>query len=179
MEHLWFFLKEHVSLPDDGTERINYDQFIFVCSKLPAKCRQFFTSSTFLKFERDEFGRIEIVPFFHYVVRKVNIFQTRIQISLYDSAGYKLFIYMHLIYYRSGYLKEKDLENYIFELMPTFPQLQNLKNDFYPFYVITAVRKFFFFLDAKRTGKILIKDMLTSRTKNSIFYLHSNTSRII
>jgi Ca2+-binding EF-hand superfamily protein len=28
--------------------------------------------------------------------------------------------------------------------------------------VITAVRKFFFFLDPKRTGKILIKDMLTS-----------------
>jgi len=45
---------------------------------LPPKCRQFFTSSTFLKFERDEYGRIEIVPFFHYVVRKVNLFQTRI-----------------------------------------------------------------------------------------------------
>ena len=68
---------------------------------------------------------------------------------MYDSAGY-------------GYLKEKDLENYIFELMPTFPQLQNLQENFYPFYVITAVRKFFFFLDPKRTGKILIKDMLTS-----------------
>jgi hypothetical protein len=32
---------------------------------------------------------------------------------LYDAAGY-------------GYLKEKDLENYIFELMPTFPQLEKL-----------------------------------------------------
>jgi serine/threonine-protein phosphatase 2A regulatory subunit B'' len=51
---------------------------VFVSTQLPAKCRQFFTSSTFLKFERDEFGRIEIVPFFHYVVRKVNLFQTRI-----------------------------------------------------------------------------------------------------
>lgn len=28
--------------------------------------------------------------------------------------------------------------------------------------MITAVRKFFFFLDEKRTGKIMIKDMLTS-----------------
>ena len=100
-----------------------------------------------MKFERDEFGRIEIVPFFHYVVRKVNLFQTRIQISLYDSSGY-------------GYLKEKDLENYIFELMPTFPQLEQLTEPFYPFYVITSVRKFFFFLDPKRTGKIQIKDML-------------------
>jgi len=46
--------------------------------------------------------------------------------------------------------------------MPTFPQLRNLQENFYPFYVITAVRKFFFFLDPKRTGKIQIKDMLTS-----------------
>jgi serine/threonine-protein phosphatase 2A regulatory subunit B'' len=59
-------------------------------------------------------------------------------------------------------LKEKDLENYIFELMPTFPQLEQLSEPFYPFYVITSVRKFFFFLDPKRTGKIQIKDMMTS-----------------
>jgi len=149
LEQLWHLLKDHLSQPDDGTERINYDQFVYVSTLLPPKCRQFFTSSTFLKFERDEFGRIEIVPFFHYVVRKVNLFQTRIQISLYDSNGF-------------GYLKEKDLENYIFELMPTFPQLENLTEPFYPFYVITSVRKFFFFLDPKRTGKIQIKDMMTS-----------------
>lgn len=46
--------------------------------------------------------------------------------------------------------------------MPTFPLLENLTEPFYPFYVITAVRKFFFFLDPKRTGKIQIKDMMTS-----------------
>ena len=46
--------------------------------------------------------------------------------------------------------------------MPTFPQLEQLSEPFYPFYVITSVRKFFFFLDPKRTGKIQIKDMMTS-----------------
>ena len=25
LEHLWYLLKEHLSQPDDGTERINYD----------------------------------------------------------------------------------------------------------------------------------------------------------
>jgi len=162
LEQLWYLLKEHISLPEDSTERINYDQFVYVSSMLPPKCRQFFTSSTFLKFERDEYGRIEIVPFFHYVVRKVNLFQTRIQISLYDSSGY-------------GYLKEKDLENYIFELMPTFPQLQSLQETFYPFYVITAVRKFFFFLDPKRTGKIQIKDMLTSPILAELYELRQES----
>jgi serine/threonine-protein phosphatase 2A regulatory subunit B'' len=149
LEKLWYLLKSNTSFPDDGSERMNYDQFCSVANKLPAKYRQFFQSSVFLKCDRDEYGRIEIVPFFHYIVRKVNLHQTRIQISLYDSAGF-------------GYLKEKDLENFIFELIPSFPQLSSLQENFYPFYVITAVRKFFFFLDSKRTGKILIKDILTS-----------------
>ena len=39
LEHLWYLLKEHLSQPDDGTERINYDQFVFVSSMLPPKCR--------------------------------------------------------------------------------------------------------------------------------------------
>ena len=36
----------------------------------------------------------------------------------------------------NGYLREKDLENYIFEVRPTFAQLEN----FNPFYVITAIK---------------------------------------
>ncbi|CAK81725.1 unnamed protein product (macronuclear) [Paramecium tetraurelia] len=149
LEKLWTELKNNISPPDDKKERINYNSFLTIASQLPIKCRHFFSASTFLKFDRDEYGRIDIVAFFHSIVRKVNLFQTRIQISLYDSIG-------------NGYLREKDLENYIFELIPTFPQLEKLDQNFYPFYVITAVRKFFFFLDSKRTGRIYIKDMLTS-----------------
>ncbi|CAD8145381.1 unnamed protein product [Paramecium pentaurelia] len=149
LEKLWTELKNNISPPDDKKERINYNSFLTIASLLPIKCRHFFSASTFLKFDRDEYGRIDIVAFFHSIVRKVNLFQTRIQISLYDSIG-------------NGYLREKDLENYIFELIPTFPQLEKLDQNFYPFYVITAVRKFFFFLDSKRTGRIYIKDMLTS-----------------
>lgn len=63
---------------------------------------------------------------------------------------------------RNGNLREKDLENFIFELIPSFVQLQNIPEAFHNYYVITAVRKFFFFLDPKKTGKIYIKDMLTS-----------------
>ena len=39
LEHLWYLLKEHLSQPDDGTERINYDQFVYVSTLLPPKCR--------------------------------------------------------------------------------------------------------------------------------------------
>ena len=162
LEKLWYLLKNNTSFPDDGSERMNYDQFCQVANKLHPKYRQFFQPSVFLKCDRDEYGRIEIVPFFHYIVRKVNLHQTRIQISLYDSAGY-------------GYLKEKDLENFIYELIPSFPQLSNLQENFCPFYVITAVRKFFFFLDPKRTGKIWIKDMLTSPILAELYELRQES----
>lgn len=46
----------------------------------------------------------------------------------------------------------QDLENYILELIPTLPQLDGLEKSFYSFYVCTAVRKFFFFLDPLHTG---------------------------
>lgn len=75
--------------------------------------------------------------------------QTRIGLSLYDGAGL-------------GYLKESDLENYIFELIPTLPQLEVLEKSFYSFYVCTAVRKFFFFLDPLRTGRVKITEILAS-----------------
>ena len=87
LEKLWLLLKENISPPDDGRERINYNSFLSISALLPPKCRHFFSASTFLKFDRDEYGRIDIVAFFHSIVRKVNLFQTRIQISLYDSIG--------------------------------------------------------------------------------------------
>lgn len=54
------------------------------------------------------------------------------------------------------------MENFIFEMIPTLPQLNSLQEEFYPFYVFTAVRKFFFFLDPKRTGRLRIRDLLSS-----------------
>ena len=87
------------------------------------------------------------MAFFNYVMRKVWIHQTRIGLSLYDVNG-------------QGFLREQDVENYIAELIETLPQLDGLDKSFHSFYVCTAVRKFFFFLDPMRTGKIRIQDIL-------------------
>merc|ERR1712194_157343 len=119
---------------------------------------KFFLPSVFLKFPRDIFGYIAIVPFFTFVARKVNLKLTRMQLSTYDYIGL-------------GYLREKDMENFIFELIPTLPQLNSLQEEFYPFYVFTAVRRFFFFLDPKRTGKIYISQLLTSLIIQELFEL--------
>jgi len=44
--------------------------------------------------------------------------------------------------------------------------------------VITSVRKFFFFLDPKRTGKIQIKDMLTSPILAELYELRQPSMSI-
>ncbi|XP_033208559.1 serine/threonine-protein phosphatase 2A regulatory subunit B'' subunit gamma-like isoform X2 [Belonocnema kinseyi] len=95
----------------------------------------------------DPHGRVSIMALFNYVMRKVWLHQTRIGLSLYDVTG-------------QGYLRESDLENYILELIPTLPQLEGLEKSFHSFYVCTAVRKFLFFLDPLRTGRVRIQDIL-------------------
>lgn len=52
------------------------------------------------------------------------------------------------------------MESYILELIPTLAQLEGLEKTFHSFYVCTVVRKFFFFLDPMRTGRIKIRDIL-------------------
>ncbi|GFO10141.1 serine/threonine-protein phosphatase 2a regulatory subunit b'' subunit gamma [Plakobranchus ocellatus] len=149
LQKLWFLLDKHHTHPLYGDEQmINYEDFLKVQGEAGRKCKPFFQASVFCKLlQRDPFGRISIMQFFNYVMRKVWLHQTRIGLSLYDVAG-------------QGYLKESDLENYILELIPTLPQLNGLERSFYSFYVCTAVRKFFFFLDPLRSGKIRIQDIL-------------------
>lgn len=149
LQHLWFLLDQHNTPPAIGDEQmINYTDFLKVATEAGTKCKSFFTATVFAKlYQKEPNGRISIMQFFNYVMRKVWLHQTRIGLSLYDVTGL-------------GYLKEIDLENYILELIPTLPRLNVLERSFYSFYVCTAVRKFFFFLDPMRTGKIKILDIL-------------------
>ena len=117
----------------------------------------------------DSYGRVSVTTLFNYVMRKTWLKQTRIGLSIYDDTG-------------RGYIKEavsrcccqrliraflptlcglQGLESYINELIPTLVQLKGLDSTFLPFYVCTAVRKFYFFLDPNRTGRIKILDILS------------------
>eukprot|EP00929_Paragymnodinium_shiwhaense_P113874 TRINITY_DN82168_c0_g1_i1.p1 TRINITY_DN82168_c0_g1~~TRINITY_DN82168_c0_g1_i1.p1 ORF type:complete len:475 (+),score=139.99 TRINITY_DN82168_c0_g1_i1:139-1563(+) len=158
-------LKDHAEQrgsPGSGhAEVIDYEAFSRIRDELSTRgerFKQFFTPSIFLKFPRDASGCIAILPFFTFVVRKVTLKQTRVELSYYDEK-------------RRGYLREKDMENFIFELIPRLPQLNSLQEEFYPFYVFTAVRKFFFFLDPKRTGRIAIHDLLSSQILPELYEL--------
>lgn len=161
LEKLWEEIRANTSPPEDGTERLNYDSFLKIAKGLPPKCRHFFSASTFLKFDRDEYGRIDAVSFFHSVVRKVSLFQTRIQISLYDTYG-------------NGYLLYNGLERFVEELLPTFPNLASMTENMKKRYMDIALSKFSFFLDPKRLGKVFIKDILTSPILAELYDLRSD-----
>jgi serine/threonine-protein phosphatase 2A regulatory subunit B'' len=109
----------------------------------------YFNALTFLKFDKDKYGRIEILAFFHYVVRKTNIEENKIALSLSDS-------------YCEGFLTDKDLEAYIKEEIKQFYFYDEISEDIREYYLLVAQRKFFFFLDPKRSGKIYINEIITS-----------------
>ncbi|KAF7256479.1 Serine/threonine-protein phosphatase 2A regulatory subunit B'' subunit gamma [Paragonimus skrjabini miyazakii] len=134
-----------------GVKYISYENFKKAAQEASPKAKMYFTASTYAKLVHpdDKLSRVDILSFFNYVMKKVWMQQTRIGISLYDVTG-------------EGYLREVDLENYILELIPSLCQLSHLERSFQTFYVCTAVRKFFFFLDPMHLGRVRIMDILAS-----------------
>jgi serine/threonine-protein phosphatase 2A regulatory subunit B'' len=148
LKDLFGALKENISAPKDGTERINYVDF----KKVGEKCEMFqeyFRPSNFLKFDKDKYGRIEIVAFFHYVIKRNNVEEMKINLTSND-------------FYCEGYLIDKDLEQYIKKEAQNFPFYNDIEPEKQEFYLLVAQRKFFFYLDPKHKGKIYINDIVTS-----------------
>ena len=152
VEHAWQVISEVAG----NSETISFEEYTEMKDKLGAMWEPYFTAATFLRLPRDRFGRVSVNMFFNYIVRKIGISQTRISLSYYDVSG-------------DGVLREQDLEQFIFEMIPSMPQLATLEQTFYPFYVCHAVRKFLFFLDTHKRGRILIKDMLVSPVLAELF----------
>ncbi|KAK9693949.1 EF-hand domain [Popillia japonica] len=146
LKALWMLLDQHQTNHEE--QLISYKDFQKVAQLAGPKVKPYFTSMIFAKLQQGDLqGRVSIMSIFNYVMRKVWLQQTRVGLSLYDASG-------------QGYLREADLENYISELLPTLPQLEGLERSFHSFYICTAVRKFLFFLDTLRAGRIRILDIL-------------------
>jgi len=152
IDQLWRLLKQHVSPPQKpGRDCINYDDFCQVADIFSQTADRaagaFFSASHFLKFPHDEYGRISVIHFFHWVRRKNALMRTRVELSAYDTAG-------------NGLLTERELEQWASDLIPSLPALEKLSTEFFQFYKVTVVRKFLFFLDPKRRGKVSVREML-------------------
>jgi len=164
LKELWVILDANTTQPSSLSEdqMMDYSQYKAVSKLVSEKCRGYLTPTLYAKLQqKDRLGRISIMALFNYIMRKVWLHQTRIGLSLYDVTG-------------QGFLRESDLENYILELIETLPQLDGLEKSFHSFYVCTAVRKFFFFLDPMRTGKIKIQDILSCSFLDDLLELRDN-----
>jgi len=164
LKELWVILDTHSSTQPTGQDEqmLDYNQFKTISGLVSEKCRGYLSPTLFAKLQQgDRMGRISIMALFNYIMRKVWLHQTRIGLSLYDVNG-------------QGFLRESDLENYILELIETLPQLDGLEKSFHSFYVCTAVRKFFFFLDPMKTGKIKIQDVLACSFLDDLLELRDN-----
>ena len=140
--------------PPPPFEGLNYESFQRVGRQLSrfsgdVKYLSLFSPSTFLQFRRDKHGRVSMNEFCEYVCRHRDLCEERITLSLFDPTG-------------DGCLREVHLENYFFDFINHIPSLRALQEDFNHFYVFTAVRRFFFFLDRQGQRKLAIKDILAS-----------------
>lgn len=132
---------------------LSYSSYTSLRRRVSPKVQAYLRANVFLALisTSDPGGRnlVRISDLFSYVVRKVWLERTRLALSLYDLEGH-------------GYLREGDLEQYIEELIPGIDSLSAMNPDFKRFYVCGALRKFFFFLDPGRQGKVKITRMLGS-----------------
>ncbi|KAI8561594.1 hypothetical protein RHMOL_Rhmol04G0352300 [Rhododendron molle] len=132
----------------ESYRRMNYEDFCHIASvcteQIGPKCRRFFSPSNFMKFEKDESGRIAILPFYLYVMRTVSLTQARIDMSELDEDS-------------DGFLQSHEMEAYIRGLIPNLAQLRDMPSAFVQMYCRIAAHKFFFFCDPHRRAEFVCK----------------------
>ena len=152
LSSLWKLLQQNTSPPKDNTERINYKDFKEVGNLFPL-AKDYFKATNFLKFDKDKYGRIDILSFIRYVIRRNNVEENKLQLSFSDLSC-------------EGYLTESDLDDYLKTQVQHFPFFESIEPRFREYYILVAQRKFFFFFDPKRTGRISINEVVTSSVIN-------------
>ncbi|KAK9136968.1 hypothetical protein Sjap_007562 [Stephania japonica] len=164
LDAMWVCLRENCVIDEStNAEKMNYEDFCHIASvcteQIGPKCRRFFSPSNFMKFEKDESGRIAILPFYLYVMRTVSLTQARIDMSELDEDS-------------DGFLQPDEMETYIRGLIPNLAQLRDMPPGFAQMYCRIAGRKFFFFCDPHRRGKACIKKVLLSNCLQELMELH-------
>lgn len=161
LESLRALLNKHCSGNKVSEKKIGYNVLKEVISKASTKCRNYYSAKVFALLQESEFmNDVYIVGLFSYAMRKTWQKKTRIGLSVYDTIG-------------KGYLMEKEMVSFVNDIIPDCSQLNCLEKTFYPLYVCTVVRKFMFFLDPMRTGRIRLKDILLSGFLDDLLVLRN------
>ncbi|CAL5415695.1 unnamed protein product [Camellia sinensis] len=153
LDAMWVCFKENCVIDDaTGAEK----------EQIGPKCRRFFSPSNFMKFEKDESGRIAILPFYLYVMHTVSLTQARIDMSELDEDS-------------DGFLQPHEMEAYVRGLIPNLAQLRDMPAAFFQMYCRIAAHKFFFFCDPHRREKGCIKKILLSNYLQELMELHQES----
>lgn len=130
--------------------RADYDIYCVARDAVGPSLQRFLTAQAFARLPKERDGTVSILHLAQYVRTKVVFHYAVGRLLTYDNQGDRC-------------LRENDLETYIFEAISGVPEISSLQENFFPFFVYTAVRKFFFFLDPNHTGKISIRTLACSR----------------
>ena len=83
---------------------------------------------------------------------------------------------LHLILYANesadaSYVNEKELERYIYDSIPELIGSKGLPESFYPFYVFTSARRFFFYLDKLKAKRLNIRELAHSTVMEEFLFV--------
>eukprot|EP01063_Lacrimia_lanifica_P011109 TRINITY_DN17894_c0_g1_i1.p1 TRINITY_DN17894_c0_g1~~TRINITY_DN17894_c0_g1_i1.p1 ORF type:complete len:511 (+),score=175.57 TRINITY_DN17894_c0_g1_i1:50-1582(+) len=102
-------------------------------------------------------------PIFTHVTRKTLLSNVRLMLESCDSSG-------------EGYLSEADMEAFIDMLMPNLRTVRNIASimggHYQVFYKCHACRRFFFFLDPSRRGRIPVQTIIDSEVLMDLIKLY-------
>ena len=131
-----------------GEGVLNYDVFCQVRDAAPLAIARLMTASAFSALPRDAEDCVSAAGVFAFLQARSAADGVRVALSAYDTDG-------------RDALTEEQLENYVFDIIPVFPALAAVPEEFVPFYVFHAVRKLMFVTGTKGR-RIAIADLAMS-----------------
>ena len=149
-------LQESHTLSYEDYLSLSRDNLVPDCMK-----RYVSSASVFLTLTRNESGCILTEDLLHFIQRSIDVESTLLHLLLSAKDGFAA----------GGFITEKEFERYLFKLIPELSGHACMPKSFYPYYVFTAARRFFFFLDSKRTLRINIKKLGHSTIMEELLYL--------
>ena len=147
-------LNSELQLCASKGERLEYDEFCLLRSRVSRRLRRWLTTKIFLML-RDDGGTCDIHALYDYFYSVGCMVKTRLTLQSYQDAEAPL-----------GQLREQDVEKWIIDLYPSVTIRSDLgahsDSEFQAVYTAAATRAFFFFLDPRLQGRVSIDTLVSS-----------------
>ncbi|KAJ1554398.1 hypothetical protein HK096_003746, partial [Nowakowskiella sp. JEL0078] len=141
---------------------ITYEDYQSGKNSCSMSLQAYFTIELFLRFRQDIYGRISLRELFEYLDRRTTLVEARYDFATFDED-------------LDGFLTENELCRFITtQLSRLHMPMRILRPEQY---LITATRKFFFFLDPSRRGKVSIEKIVLSPILDEFFEVRDLNER--